>query len=214
MPRQHGQIDQRKSEDILDAAAQAFTERGLEAPMEDIARRAGVSKQTIYNHYGCKEDLLKALFSRRREEMIEPLVGGAHADEPLEDRLSTYILRMMEGYIGQGHTNFMRSAIAASATRPELGRMVYEAGPRAGRRRIAEFLATEAAAGILDIEDADRAADFLFGMAVGSLLLKIMMDVPVERRADMLAARARDCARRFLRAYAITPALAPQGSVR
>lgn len=214
MPRQPGQIDQRKSEDILDAAALAFTERGLEAPMEDIARRAGVSKQTIYNHYGCKEDLLRALFNRRREQIVEPLVGDAHADEPLEERLATYILSMMEGYIGVGNTNIMRSAIAASATRPELGRTVYEAGPRAGRRRIADFLAAEAAAGVLDIEDPERAADFMFGMAVGSLLLKIMLDVPIERRPEMLAARARDCARRFLRAYAVTPALAPQGSVR
>ncbi len=201
MPRLSGQIDRRKSEDILDAAAKAFTERGLEAPMEDIARRAGVSKQTIYNHYGCKEELLKALFDRRREQVIEPL-GGAHADEPLEDRLTTYILRMKEGYLGQGHHSIMRSAIAASATRPELGRMVYEAGPRTGRERAAAFLAAEAAAGRLDIPDASEAADFLFGMAVGSLLLRIMLDAPVERRPEILKARARECAQRFLRAYA------------
>ena len=155
MPRQQGQIDQRKSEDILDAAALAFTERGLEAPMEDIARRAGVSKQTIYNHYGCKEDLLRALFDRRREQIIEPL-GGAHAGEPLEDRLAAYILLMMQGYNGQGYSSVMRSAVAASATRPELGRMVYEAGPLEGRKRIASFLAAEAAAGHLDITNAAR----------------------------------------------------------
>ncbi len=202
MPRHSGQIDQRKSEDILDAAAMAFTERGFEAPMEDIARRAGVSKQTIYNHYGCKEELLKALFDRRREQVIEPL-GGAHADEPLEDRLATYVLRMMEGYIGQGSNSIMRSAIAASATRPELGRMVYEAGPRAGRERTAAFLAAEADAGHLDIADADEAADFLFGMAAGALLLRIMLNAPIDRRTEHLQARARECARRFLRAYGV-----------
>lgn len=170
--------------------------------MEDIARRAGVSKQTIYNHYGCKEDLMKALFERRREQVIEPF-GDAHADEPLEDRLATYVLRMLEGYTSPGYASIMRSAIAASATRPEMSRMVYEAGPRAGRQRTSTFLAAEAAAGRLDIEDADRAADMLFGMAVGSLILKVMLEVPVERRLEMLEVRARECARRFLRAYAV-----------
>ena len=214
MPRQPGQIDQRKTEDILDAAALAFTERGLEAPMEDIARRAGVSKQTIYNHYGSKEDLLKALFSRRREQVIEPLVGGGHLDEPLEDRMAAYVLRVMEGYLGQGNNSVMRSAIAASQTRPELGRMVYDAGPRAGRQRIAEFLAAEAEAGHLDIDDAEEASDFLFGMAAGSLLLRLMLDAPIDRAPERLAARARACAQRFLRAYAVAPAMAPNGSVR
>jgi hypothetical protein len=39
-------------------------------------------------------------------------------------------------------------------------------------------------------------------MAAGSLLLRVMLDAPVERRPEMLASRARACARRFLRAYA------------
>lgn len=201
MPRHSGQIDLRKSEDILDAAAEVFSERGLEAPVEEIARRAGASKQTIYNHFGSKEDLLRALFDRRRELVMEPL-GEAHSDEPLEDRLSDYVLRIVEAYLGAGHRSVMRSAIAAATTRPQIGAMVYEAGPKLGRRKLAVFLAREAAAGRIAVTDADEAADFLFGMAAGSLLLRVMLDAPTERRPEMLAARARECARRFLRAYA------------
>ena len=117
MPRLAGQIDLSKNEAILDAAVEVLAERGVSAPMEEIARRACVSKQTIYNHYGCKEELLRALFERRREQVIEPF-GDAHADEPLEDRLATYVLLMIEGYIGQGYTSIMRSASDSSVNVP------------------------------------------------------------------------------------------------
>ncbi|MDX2233133.1 MAG: TetR/AcrR family transcriptional regulator [Hyphomonadaceae bacterium] len=201
MPRQAGQIDQRKSEGILDAAAEAFAARGLEAPMEEIARRAGVSKQTIYNHYGSKDELLRALFDRRREAVIEPL-GPLHDDEPLQDRIAAYVQGMLTAYVSEGYLGIMRSAVVASVTRAEVGRMVYDTGPRIGRARTAAFLAREAAAGRLAIPDADEAADVLFGMAVGATFLRVMLDVPVERRPEHIAARARDCAYRFVRAYA------------
>jgi TetR/AcrR family transcriptional repressor of mexJK operon len=65
MPRLVGQIDLAKTEAILDAASEVLGERGLAAPMEAIARRAGVSKQTVYNHYGSKAELIRALVDRR-----------------------------------------------------------------------------------------------------------------------------------------------------
>ena len=64
MPRAPGQIDRAKNEAILDAAAEILSEKGLSAPMALIARRANVSKQTIYNHYGAKMDLIQALVQR------------------------------------------------------------------------------------------------------------------------------------------------------
>src|SRR5687767_5480509 len=81
MARVTGQIDVVKSEAILDAALDVLVERGVSAPMEEIARRAGVSKQTIYNHYGSKADLVRALASRRVHEMVAPL----ETDEGMAD---------------------------------------------------------------------------------------------------------------------------------
>ncbi len=46
MARALGQIDTRKDEAILDAASRLFANRGLSVSMEEIARSAGVSKQT------------------------------------------------------------------------------------------------------------------------------------------------------------------------
>lgn len=201
MPRQVGQIDQRKSENILDAAAGAFADMGLEAPMEEIARRARVSKQTIYNHYGCKDDLLRALFERRRATLTEPL-DESHQDEPLEDRIAAYVRGLLEAYLGPGYVSIMRSAIVATVTRPDVGRMVHEHGPRLGRQGTADFLARETAAGRLAIDDVEEAAEFLVGMAAGDTIMRVLLGAPVERSPERIEARARACARRFIRAYA------------
>jgi TetR/AcrR family transcriptional repressor of mexJK operon len=201
MPRQAGQVDHRKSEGILDAASSLFAERGIDAPMEEIARRAGVSKQTIYNRYGSKEMLLQALFERRRQTVGEPL-DPSHADEPLEERISAYVRNMIEAYIASGYFSLMRSAIVSSVTRPDVGRLIYESGPRLGRKRIADFLRRESDAGRLAMADPDGAADILFGMAVGASIMRVLLDVAEDRRPEAIEARAREVARRFIRAYA------------
>jgi AcrR family transcriptional regulator len=61
----------RNLEAILQAAAEAFAERGLEVGVADIARRAGVGTATIFRRFPTKEDLIAAVFMRRMEEVVE-----------------------------------------------------------------------------------------------------------------------------------------------
>ncbi|HWC25635.1 MAG TPA: helix-turn-helix domain-containing protein [Solirubrobacteraceae bacterium] len=51
----------RNREKVVAAAAAAFAESGLEAQVEDIARRAGVGVGTVYRHFPTKEALVDAL---------------------------------------------------------------------------------------------------------------------------------------------------------
>jgi AcrR family transcriptional regulator len=61
--------------EILDAALKVFAEKGFAAArMEDIARRAGVTKGTIYLYFPSKEDVFKTL---ARETISVALAGGA-----------------------------------------------------------------------------------------------------------------------------------------
>ena len=78
MPRAAGQIDRAKSEAMLDAAVQVIAEQGVSAPVATIAKRAGVSKQTLYNHFGGKAGLIRVLILRRVDEFTAPLAdpGG------------------------------------------------------------------------------------------------------------------------------------------
>ena len=47
---------------ILDAAKDVFAERGLDAPLEDIAERAGVGIATLYRRFPARDDLVMAAF--------------------------------------------------------------------------------------------------------------------------------------------------------
>jgi AcrR family transcriptional regulator len=46
---------------LLVAAADEFAERGLDASVADIARRAGVGKGTVFRHFATKDDLIAAI---------------------------------------------------------------------------------------------------------------------------------------------------------
>lgn len=63
-----------RPEEILDAALAEFTERGFDAArMEDVAKRAGLSKGGVYLYFDSKDALLRALIDAK----IAPLAAQA-----------------------------------------------------------------------------------------------------------------------------------------
>jgi len=65
--------DARRNRDaLLVVAAAQFAERGVETPLEDIARRAGVGIGTLYRHFPSREALIADVY--RRE--VDLLCGG------------------------------------------------------------------------------------------------------------------------------------------
>ncbi|MBI1365781.1 MAG: TetR family transcriptional regulator [Alphaproteobacteria bacterium] len=74
-PRWRRRADARPDE-ILGAALAEFTERGFEATrVEDVARRAGLSKAGVYLYFASKDDLLRALIERE----VAPVARGVAA---------------------------------------------------------------------------------------------------------------------------------------
>jgi AcrR family transcriptional regulator len=79
---------QRSRAKLLAAATAAFMENGANAPLEDIARRAGVGIGTLYRHFPTRLDLQEAVYlgqvravCRQGEELAEwPSPGEAFAD--------------------------------------------------------------------------------------------------------------------------------------
>lgn len=200
MPRVPGQIDLAKREAILNAAGAVMAERGLSASVAEIARHAGVSKQTIYNHFGSKADLVGALSERRTQEMTAPLKTPDASDHP-EDALAGFARTLLTAATAPRSVAFMRVAIQSAPEMPELARALYDAGPRDSRARLAEFLAAEHAAGRLNVPDPSQAAEFFGGMALGSYQMAGLLGADRALCADQIDAIAREAAGRFLRAY-------------
>ena len=70
----------RNLERILEAAREAFAERGLEVGVEEIARRAGVGIGTLYRHFPNRQTLLEALYVKEVEEICVSAAEFDHAD--------------------------------------------------------------------------------------------------------------------------------------
>ena len=70
----------RNREKVVAAATAAFAESGLDAQVEDIARRAGVGVGTLYRHFPTKDALVGALAEEHFERLAETV--EAALDEP------------------------------------------------------------------------------------------------------------------------------------
>lgn len=202
MPRVAGQIDLSKNEAILDAAVDVLAERGVSAPMEEIARRACVSKQTIYNHYGSKAELVRAVAERRVHEITAPLEAPEAMEHPAE-ALAAYAREMLNALTRPRAAAFMRMAMLSAAEMPEVAQAWYEAGPRASRLKLAEFLRMETDAARLAIADPLEAAEFFAGMAIGSYQTAALLGVARPLSEAKIEAIATEAAVRFMRAYAV-----------
>jgi AcrR family transcriptional regulator len=90
--------DSLRNRDLLLAAAKAaFAEVGGEAPLEDIARRAGVGIGTLYRHFPTRDALVAAVYAREVEQLTasaEALLAQRPAGEALAawlDQLIDYM---------------------------------------------------------------------------------------------------------------------------
>ena len=131
--------DARRNRDrILAAARVAFAESGLDAQMEDLARRAGVGVGTVYRHFPTKEALVGALV----DDYFAGLAGQAQEALAVEDpweAFSGYMWRAAE-LLGE---NRALSQVTADG-------QMREAARRAGLdETVGELIARAQRAGVL-----------------------------------------------------------------
>ena len=196
MARRQGQIDERKSEAILDAASTLFADKGLAAGMEEIARLAGVSKQTVYNRFASKLEIAEALAKKRVEDVTAPLKTAGEPQAVLEALALTLLNRVCAA----DKVGSMRGVALVSVEAPEIAHAIYEAGPRRSLEALSNWLAEQTRSGRLAVEDPDEAAEMFSGLVLGHGHLRAMLDVP-QLAPERRAARAREAARVFVAAY-------------
>jgi AcrR family transcriptional regulator len=78
--------DARRNCDLLIATARAvFAEKGAEAPLDEIAKRAGVGPGTLYRHFPNRDALVEAVYRDEVSELADRATDllAEHPDEPL-----------------------------------------------------------------------------------------------------------------------------------
>jgi AcrR family transcriptional regulator len=86
---------QRNRERLLVAAREAFTAYGLDATMDDIARRAGVGPGTLYRHFPNLETLLAAVY-REDVEALARRADELAGEYPPDEALAAFLRLQLE----------------------------------------------------------------------------------------------------------------------
>jgi AcrR family transcriptional regulator len=73
---------ERNRQRVLAAAADVFTERGLDATLDDVARAAGVGVGTVYRRFPDKESLVSELFRDRIDALVTVAEEACAAPDP------------------------------------------------------------------------------------------------------------------------------------
>ena len=191
----------RKRQAVLEAARRVFSEKGYNASMEEVAFEAEVSKQTIYNQFGSKEQLFHAMIDEKMSEMIAPLTGAAPDAEP-RDVLTRIGWLYHTKIISPDNVRMTRALLAAPNAAPVL-RDIYVQGPSKFARTFAGWLTAQDAAGRLSVPDPILAAEHFVSFTFGPVHMRRLFGVDAPLDPIDIEKRVSYCVEAFLRAHAV-----------
>lgn len=135
--------------------------------IEQVASKAGVSKVTVYNHFGDKRGLFIATVEHECTRMRGYFTLDLNTPGALRDRL-LHLGKAMTAFLARPEMTRFELRIAAETEHaPEIGRSFLDAGPRNMRNNFVEMLRREVAAGCLQIDDLALAAEQFVSMCKG-----------------------------------------------
>jgi len=160
--------DESKSQAIMDAAGKLFMSKGMaHVTMDDIAAEAGVSKLTIYNHMGTKEELFETMLRNRCE---------SHMNEALFEGLDCQDVRADLEKIGHGFIDIIyspealamhRTVMSEARNGQEIPTLFYNTAPQRVFDYLEKYLARLEKNSMFKFSDKRRAADIFFSLFQG-----------------------------------------------
>ncbi len=197
----------RKRSAILEAAEQVFLADGfLGANMDELTTLSGVSKQTVYAHFGSKEGLFVELVT----SMTRGAGDGVHTDDlpdpssaaSLQTALVDYAVRQLTAVMTPRILRLRRLVIGEEARFPELARVLWENGPERAVAALADHIARLHEQGWLVAVDPRGAAGYLNWLVMGEPVNRAMLlgddDLP---GPDAVRDHCAEAVRIFLAAY-------------
>jgi AcrR family transcriptional regulator len=170
-PRWRRRADARPKE-LLEAALALFVERGYAATrLDEVARRAGVAKATLYLYYENKLELFKAVVRHSLVSGIDEF-AREHADKnvsarkQLVDLLTAFVQRIADSPL----SGIPKLVMSEAGNFPELARFYHDEVIQRARAMIVDALARGAASGEFRRVD----AEYAWRVVISPLLLSII----------------------------------------
>lgn len=191
---------EKKRVQIMNAAIELFTTNGFEGTsVDEIAARAGVSKQTVYSHYGCKETLFGlAVSTKCKTSGIDP--ESIDLAVPPDQMLPELARNFIELITSPEAVSVHAICTISADSHPELGQAYFERGPLNTVQAVADYLAAQHRAGNLSVDNPEHAAWQLLCMLKAEAQMRAQFNLDA-KDPDELASYVDSCVAMFLRAY-------------
>jgi AcrR family transcriptional regulator len=200
---------EQKRQAIAEAATKAFLGNGYtRTSMDDIARLAGVSKQTIYMHFSDKERLLFEVVMAIMNNASSPFDDDIHLlgdSDDLETDLCEHARQQLFVVMQPRPLQLRRLVIAEAVSFPQLGRSFYDWGPGRTIKELTSVFRRLDKRGLLRTPDPSRAASDFNWLIMSEPINKAMLlgdNQPPSRSS--ITKWADQAVRTFLAAYSAT----------
>lgn len=194
---------EQKRQQVLVAAIDLFCRQGFpHTSMDEVAKLACVSKQTVYSHYGSKDELFVAAIESK-------CVGHNLNDDLLSDptkpesALTQFALQFGEMIVSPEAITVFKACVAQSESHPEVSRLFFDAGPKYIVGLLADYLVAVEALGQYRFGNAHHSAVRLCLMLFGELKLKLELGLVADELFDDRNHYILGCADMFLRAHRV-----------
>ncbi|MCL1036419.1 TetR/AcrR family transcriptional regulator [Shewanella submarina] len=190
-----------KRQQILSSAIELFTSQGLpNTSMDEVAKHAGVSKQTVYAHFGSKDELFVAAIESKCDvhQVSEDMLSDPTSPE---QTLACFARHFGEMIVSPESMHVFKTCVSQADTHPEISRLFYDAGPANVLGLLAGYLAEVEKHGQYRFGNCHHGAIRLCLMLFGEMKLKLELgldtsDLEAEREAYVM-----DTAAMFLKAH-------------
>jgi AcrR family transcriptional regulator len=165
-----------------------------------LAARLGGSKATLYAYFKSKEELFKAIITEQCDQIHE--VMDAEADDgDVRQALTNLGMKLGELLFSDMGNRTLQLVVEESERSPELAELFNIAGPEAGERRMAEFMARAKARGALDVPDPLTAARQFIALIKGDLHFKRLLSMIPQPSEAQIRREVDAAVAMFMRAY-------------
>jgi TetR/AcrR family transcriptional regulator, mexJK operon transcriptional repressor len=196
----------RKRRQIRQAAVGEFLRKGYAGTsMDDVATAARVSKQTVYKHFGSKEELFAAIIEATVGEVMDEVFERARPSPDRHGDLARELLTMgrrLIVLIMQPELLALRRLVTGEASRfPQLGQAWWKGGPARLMAELAGLLRRAGEDGELAVDDPELAAQQLQWLILSIPLNKAMLCPDPAHTSEELYRYSDAGVRTFLAAY-------------
>jgi TetR/AcrR family transcriptional regulator, mexJK operon transcriptional repressor len=164
-----------RREQIADIAQRVFLAQGFsQTTMTAIAQAAHASKETLYRHFGSKQDLFVTIMHMKSRQIAASLDEKLDLTTAPEEVLRSTGLKLLKTLSSPEARTFLGWVIAETRRAPEIGRIYYTHGPAMVEAKLKAYFVEATKRKLLSCPDSTLATKLFLGSVIADFHLRLL----------------------------------------